>query len=46
MKHLITTADFTNKEIEKLFSDARLFLDLSANKLLSGKLIVTLFFEN
>ena len=46
MKHLITTADFTNKEIEKIFSDARLFLDLSANKLLSGKLIVTLFFEN
>ncbi len=46
MKHLITTADFTNKEIEKIFEDARIFLDLSANKLLNGKLIVTLFFEN
>ncbi len=46
MKHLITTADFTNDEILKLFNDAKLFLDLSSNKLLEGKLIVTLFFEN
>ncbi|MEA3383559.1 MAG: aspartate carbamoyltransferase catalytic subunit [Campylobacterota bacterium] len=46
MKHLITTSDFTNSEIEKLFEDARLFLDLQSNNLLSGKLIVTLFFEN
>jgi len=46
MKHLITTADFSNDEILKLFNDAKLFLDLSSNKLLEGKLIVTLFFEN
>jgi len=46
MKHLITTEDFTNKEIKKLFEDARLFKDLQSNNLLDGKLIVTLFFEN
>jgi len=46
MKHLITTADFTNKEIKELFNDARLFKDLQSNSLLKGKLIVTLFFEN
>ncbi len=46
MQHLITTADFTNNEILKLFDDARLFLDLQTNSVLAGKLIVTLFFEN
>ena len=45
-KHLITTADFTKKEIKSLFEDARLFKDLQSNNLLDGKLIVTLFFEN
>ncbi len=46
MQHLITTADFTNDEILKLFSDALIFEDLSSSSLLSGKLLVTLFFEN
>ncbi|MEA2018156.1 MAG: aspartate carbamoyltransferase catalytic subunit [Campylobacterota bacterium] len=46
MQHLITTNDFTNKEILNLFNDAKLFLDLESCKLLEGKLIVTLFFEN
>ena len=46
MQHLITTSDFTNNEILKVFEDARLFLDLQSNSLLNGKLIVTLFFEN
>jgi aspartate carbamoyltransferase catalytic subunit len=46
MKHLITPADFTDKEIEELFDDARLFNDLTSNNILAGKLIVTLFFEN
>jgi len=46
MKHLITTDDFTNKEILSLYKDAKIFLDLSANNILNGKLIVTLFFEN
>jgi aspartate carbamoyltransferase catalytic subunit len=46
MQHLITTQDFTNNEIIKLFNDAFLFEDLTSNNLLEGKLIVTLFFEN
>jgi len=46
MQHLITTSDFTNDEILNLFNDANLFLDLQSNSLLTGKLIVTLFFEN
>ncbi|BFU77869.1 aspartate carbamoyltransferase catalytic subunit [Arcobacter sp. 15-2] len=46
MKHLITTADFSNEEILKLFDDAKMFLDLKSNNLLQGKIIVTLFFEN
>lgn len=46
MQHLITTADFSNEEIIKLFDDAKLFIDLKSNNLLKGKLIVTLFFEN
>lgn len=46
MQHLITTKDFTNDEIKKLFEDAKLFGDLSSNTLLKGKLVVTLFFEN
>jgi len=46
MKHLITTADFSNEEILKLFDDAKMFMDLKSNDLLKGKIIVTLFFEN
>jgi len=46
MQHLITTKDFTNKEIKQLFKDARLFQDLKASSVLEGKLVVTLFFEN
>ena len=46
MKHLITTADFSNEEILKLFDDAKMFRDLKSNDLLKGKIIVTLFFEN
>lgn len=46
MKHLITTADFTNKEILELYKDAKDFIDLQSNNILDGKLIVTLFFEN
>jgi len=46
MKHLITTADFTNKEILELYKDAKDFIDLQSNSALEGKLIVTLFFEN
>jgi aspartate carbamoyltransferase catalytic subunit len=46
MQHLITTADFSNEEILKLFDDAKMFIDLKSNDLLKGKIIVTLFFEN
>jgi len=46
MQHLITTADFSKKEILKIFDDASLFEDLTSNSVLDGKLIVTLFFEN
>lgn len=46
MQHLITTSDFTNEEIIYLFEDAKKFQELKSNKLLDGKLIVTLFFEN
>jgi len=46
MQHLITTEDFSNEEIIKLFDDAKLFIDLKSNNLLKGKIIVTLFFEN
>jgi len=46
MKHLITTADFSNKEILELFEDVKLFSDLESNKALEGKVVVTLFFEN
>ena len=46
MKHLITTADLSKKEVLKLFEDAELFDDLKSSNLLDGKLIVTLFFEN
>jgi len=46
MKHLITTSDFGSDEIEALFEDTRMFNDLQSNTYLSGKLVVTLFFEN
>ncbi|MBD3841740.1 MAG: aspartate carbamoyltransferase catalytic subunit [Campylobacterales bacterium] len=46
MKHLITTADLTNEEIESLYEDAKIFQDLQSCNILKGKLVVTLFFEN
>ena len=46
MKHLITTKDFSNKEIKELFAESRVFKNIKYSDLLNGKLIVTLFFEN
>ena len=46
MQHLIRTADFTKEEIIELFKDAKSFSDMKSNKILDGKIIVTLFFEN
>jgi len=46
MQHLITTEDFSNEEILRLFNDVKLFTDMQSNDLLKGKIIITLFFEN
>ena len=46
MQHLIRTADFSVEEIIELFEDAKEFKDMKSNKILDGKIIVTLFFEN
>eukprot|EP01155_Anaeramoeba_flamelloides_P025490 Anaeramoba_flamelloidesa813816_43.p2 GENE.a813816_43~~a813816_43.p2 ORF type:complete len:172 (+),score=11.90 a813816_43:1593-2108(+) len=46
MQHLITTADFSNEEINELYEDAMLFGDLQSSDILAGKLVVMLFFEN
>ncbi len=46
MRHLIRTSDFTKEEILKIFDDAREFKNNKFSKLLEGKIIVTLFFEN
>lgn len=46
MKHLITPNDLSDKEVEELFEDARIFQDLRSNNILEGKLVVTLFFES
>ncbi|NVJ53888.1 MAG: aspartate carbamoyltransferase catalytic subunit [Campylobacteraceae bacterium] len=46
MQHLISTSDFTKKEILELFDDAKMFLDMQSNEILKGKIIVNLFFED
>ncbi len=46
MQHLITTEDFTEKEILGIFDDAKMYLDKESNEVLKGKIIVNLFFEN
>ena len=47
MKHLVTTADFSNDEIKELYNTAKKYDDLQSYKdVLNGKLVITLFFEN
>lgn len=46
MQHLIRTSDFTKDEILAIFEDARAFKEGKLSKVLEGKIIVTLFFEN
>ena len=46
MQHLIRTSDFSKEDILGIFDDAREFLKFEPNKILKGKIIVTLFFEN
>ncbi len=46
MKHLINAKDFTKEEIRELFERAKEFLDEKPRDILSGKSIITIFFEN
>lgn len=51
MQHLIRTDDFTIDEIEDIFADARKFGakkngDITFDRILQDKIIITLFFEN
>ncbi|MBL0709319.1 MAG: aspartate carbamoyltransferase catalytic subunit [Sulfurimonas sp.] len=46
MQHLIRTDDFSIKEIEEIFKDARQYSDGKFYRILQDKIIITLFFEN
>ena len=46
LKHLINTRDFTLKEIDELCLRAEEFLDNKQRDILSGHMIITIFFEN
>lgn len=45
-KHLITTNDLTDKDLEQIFEDAQNFLDGKIEKILQDKIIMATFFEN
>ena len=46
MQHLVDTNDFSEAQINSIFKDARAFKKKRPEKLLSDKLLITLFFEN
>lgn len=46
MRHLIRTDDLSIKEIEEIFADASRYSDGRFERVLSDKIIITLFFEN
>jgi len=46
MAHLIRTDDFSVEEIEEIFADASRYSDGRFDRVLSDKIIITLFFEN
>jgi aspartate carbamoyltransferase catalytic subunit len=46
MQHLVDTNDFSEAQIERIFNDARAFKKEMPPKLLSDKLLITLFFES
>jgi len=46
MQHLIDTDDLSDKQIEDILKDAKLFKYHKPKSLLRGKLLITLFFEN
>ena len=45
-RHLTTTADLSNSEIEEVFAEASGYLNDETNQKLRGKLIINIFFEN
>jgi len=46
LKHLISTNDLTIQEIDKILADAKEFSDGKFHRILTDKIIITLFFEN
>ena len=46
MQHLVDTNDFSEAQIDRIFKDAKEFKKKRPKKLLSDKLLITLFFEN
>ena len=46
MKHLISTNNLTIQEIDKILADAKEFSDGKFHRILTDKIIITLFFEN
>ena len=46
MQHLIRTDDFTIEEIERLYEDAEIFSRGGFHRILTDRIIITLFFEN
>ncbi|MDR1911036.1 MAG: aspartate carbamoyltransferase catalytic subunit [Helicobacteraceae bacterium] len=45
-RHLTTTADLTNGEIEAIFEEANGYLNGETNQKLRGRLVINIFFEN
>jgi len=46
LKHLISTNNLTIQEIDKILADAKEFSDGKFHRILTDKIIITLFFEN
>lgn len=45
-RHLITTSDLSNQEIEEVFAEAKRYAEGENNQSLRGKLVINIFFEN
>ena len=46
MRHLISTRDLSTSEVEEILTLAHNYLETEAQKILTDKLIITIFFEN
>jgi aspartate carbamoyltransferase catalytic subunit len=46
MQHLVDTNDFSDQQIEEIMLDAKAFKENQPDRLLSEKLLITLFFES